>query len=639
MAESADASSRDDSTPGRAFFLSLAALVCAHLALLLHFAPLRVLLGREPVSTVDYALHVYQVDRARIAFAEHGALWSYDPFVLAGQPAGVVEDLTSKGTELFVIGLSALGVPWGLAFNLFILLVHLAMPLSAWLVGALLRLTRWQTLVLHGLWVWLWFFDSFMHWSWWIGMITWSFASYAIVVFVALLWRALSDQKLRHLAWLCVLTPVLAIVHPFAGITLLPVCLALVVVHARQLHWRSMLWLGAAVALGAATALVWAPVTSRFGHYVGDVDTFFNATLSFIVYDSFDLLKDGRQTGGPMRTAVRTLCFIAAAIGLLRWKRQKDPRFFPLAWLVGACLVLAYGSAYFWLGRQTQPYRHIGPGMYAAAVPAAVLLWQVLSPRAVRGYPPGAQLALLFVSLLAIPRLVRTVLHYVPELLPTQVERSNFDLLSSPLVGLNEPKPVTMRHHGGLPEQEAVRDFLRAAHQGRGRVVTNDWVLGEYLVVAANVPVLGGITERNVPHVDAHLFRREKEGNIGQQALRDYFRDYAVGFVILGGDHGPVDARRDLLEPVKNVMGYRVYRTREEPSYFAQGAGRVREQRVNHIFLQDVTGPSVVLRFHFMESLACRPDCKIERAEIPGDRVGFIRVDRPPTSFEIYNAY
>ncbi|HMR78364.1 MAG TPA: hypothetical protein PKD61_24825, partial [Polyangiaceae bacterium] len=153
------------------------------------------------------------------------------------------------------------------------------------------------------------------------------------------------------------------------------------------------------------------------------------------------------------------------------------------------------------------------------------------------------------------------------------------------------------------------------------------------------IPVLGGIRERNVPHVDAHLFRREKEGNIGQQALRDYFRDYAVGFVILGGDHGPVDARRDLLEPVKNVMGYRVYRTREEPSYFAQGAGRVREQRVNHIFLQDVTGPSVVLRFHFMESLACRPDCKIERAEIPGDRVGFIRVDRPPTSFEIYNAY
>ncbi len=619
--------------------ISLVALICVHLALLLHFAQPSVMLSRQPVVTVDYALHVYQIDRARTSFAEHGKLWSYDPLVLAGQPAGVVEDLTSKGTELFVIALENLGVPWGLGFNLFILLVHLLMPLSAWLVGALLRLSRFQTLMVHGLWLWLWFFDSFMHWSWWIGMITWSFASYSIVVFAALLWRALQEQRLKHLLWLCVLTPTLAIAHPFAGITLLPVSVGLVLLHRRCLSPKSFGLLLAAALLGAATALVWAPVTSRFSHYVGDVDTFFNATLSFLLYDSFDLLKDGRQTGGPMRAAVRTLCFVAALVALIGWRRKKDPRFYPFALLIGSALVLAYGSAYFWTGRQTQPYRHIGPGMMAAAVPAGVLLWRVFSPRALRGYPAAARIGLLLVAVLALPRLVRTVLHYVPALLPKQVERSNLDLLSSPLVGLNEPKPVVMRHHGALPEQRAVRDWLVENHQGRGRVVTNDWVLGEYLVVAANVPVLGGITERNVPHVDAHLFRREEEGNIGAAAMRDYFRDYAVGFVILGGDHGPVDARRDLLEPVKNVRGYRVYRTREQPSYFATGAGQVREQRVNHIGLDGVSGSSVVLRFHYMETLRCRPNCELKREEVPGDRVGFIRVDGPPPEFEIYNAY
>ncbi|MEZ4225338.1 MAG: hypothetical protein R3B13_30585 [Polyangiaceae bacterium] len=639
MAESADSEGSERGRGTRGFALALGALVAAHLALLAHFAPPSVLFSREPVVTVDYALHVYQVDRARQAFAEHHALWAWDPFVLAGQPAGVVEDLTSKGTELFVLALQGLGVPWGIAFNLFILLVHLLMPLTAWAVGRLMKLSRFEALVLYGAWVWLWFFDSFLHWSWWIGMITWSFASYAIVLFVALLWRALRDPPLYYLVALGVLTPVLAIVHPFAGITLLPVALALVVQRRKALDRTRVLGLLLVALAAAATALIWAPVTLRFKHYVGDVDTFFNATLSFLFYDSFDLLKDGRQTGGPMRAAVRTLCFVAAAIGLVQWRRDKDERFWPMAWLTGSALLMAYATAYSWTGRQTQPYRHIGPAMLAAAVPAAVVLWRVFRPRQVRGYPASAQIALLLLAVIGVPRLVRTVLHYVPELLPEQVERSKLDLLSSPLVGLNEPKPVPMRHHGALPEQRAVRDWLVENHRGRGRVVTNDWVLGEYLVVAAGVPVLGGITERNVPHVDAHLFRREREGNLGPEGLRDYFRTYAVGFVVLGGDYGPVDARRELLEPVVNLKGYRVYRTREEPNYFAEGSGVVREQRVNHLFVDAASGSSVMLRFHYMESLRCRPDCTVLRAEVPGDRVGFLRIEHPPASFEIYNDY
>lgn len=621
------------------FGVALLSLIALHLGLLLYFAPPATLLSKQPVMTVDYALHVYQVDRAWTAFNEHGALWAWDPLALAGQPAGVVEDLTSKGTELFVIGLGRLGVSRAFAFNLFILLVHLGLPLTAWLVGRLLSLGRWETLVLHGLWLCLWFFDSFMHWSWWIGMITWCFASYGAVLLIALLYRCLEAPTLGRFAWLALLAAVLSLVHPFVVLSLAIPCVALYARSFRGMSGKAHAMLGGAALVAASTALIWIFPFLRFKHYVGDVDTFFNATASFAFFDAFDLLKDGRQTGGPVRTMFRMLCFAAGGVMLVRWHRAGDRRALGLSSLVLSALVLAYGSAYFWLGRQTQPYRHIGPAMFAAAVPAAVLLREVLSPSALRSYPRGAQLALMFCAVLLVPRAARTALQYMPTLLPQQVERSKLDFLSSPLVGLNEPKPLVMRHEGPLPQQQAVRSWLLKHHAGGGRVVVNDWVLGEYLAASTNVPILGGIVERNVPHVDAHLFRREPDGNLPPAELAAYFDTYAVEYVVLAGGHLPLDERRELLRPTAAVSGYRIYRTVKAPNYFERGAGKVRSQAVNKLELSEVKGDVAVLRFHWMETLRCRPECSVEREPNTLDRVGFIRVNNPPPAFEIYNGY
>lgn len=627
-------------TSHRAFWVAFAVVVCAHLLLLGYFAPPSVMFSKQPVLTIDYALHVYQVDRAAIAFGEHRALWGWDPLMLAGQPAGVVEDLTSKGTELFVIGLGALGVHRGFGFNLFILLVHLGLPVSAWLTGRLLRLGRWPTLTLHALWVLLWFFDSFMHWSWWIGMISWSFASYGSVLLVALLYRTLEEPSLTRFVWLTLLAAALALIHPFVVLTLAAPSVALYVRAARAgLPPKAHAGLALAALIAASTCLVWIGPFLRFKHYVGDVDTFFNATFSFLFFDTFDLLRDGRQTGGPVRTLTRTVCFVAAAVLLVRWHRAADRRALGLSVLIGSAVILAYGSAYLWLGRQTQPYRHIGPAMLAAAVPAAVLLCEVLSPRAIKSYPKGAQVALLLLAVAALPRLARTALHYIPDALPRQVERSKLDFLSSPLVGLNEPKPYPMRHHGALPQQQAMREWLGQHHQQGGRVVVNDWVLGEYLAAAARVPILGGIVERPLPHTDAHLFRREPDGRLPRAELALYFEDYAVEYVVLAGGHLPLDHERELLSPVAVVEGYRVYRVRQPSSYFAEGSGRVTVQAMNRIELADVTGSSVVLRFHYLETLRCRPDCEVKREPAPRSRVGFLRVDNPPPRFEIYNGY
>ena len=621
------------------FPLSLAATLALHFALTAYFAPPRTLLSKDPVQTIDYALHAYQVDRALAAHRQAGALWAWDPLLLAGQPAGVTEDLTSKGTELFVIGMAALGLHPGFAFNLFILLVLLAVPAAAWASARLFGLDRNQALVVVLLWELLWFFDSFLHWSWWIGMITWSFVCFACVLFVAMLHRALESRQLR---WFVALVPfafVLTLVHPFAALTVCVPCLALYVRSARTLGGRHHALVASIAIAGAASVLVWIGPFLRFKHYVGDADTFFNAKLSYLFFDAFDLLKDGRQTGGPIRTMVRMLCFAGAALCFWRWHKERDRRLLPLALLVLWPLFLAYVSGYSWLGRQTQPYRQVGPAMLAAAVPAALLLSELLAPAALRALPRGAKLLGILALVLVMPRFVRTVLHYIPDLLPEQVKRSKLDFLTSPLVGLNEPPPLPLRLHGAPDAHQKVRRWFETHHRGRGRIVVSEWVLGEYLVTSTNLPILGGLVERNVPHVDAHLFRRHPDGDLPGDALRKYLDDYAAGWVVTFGDFGPLDHRRDLLEPAEKVEGYRIYRTRREPSYFQTGSGRVEVQKVNLVGVSDAVGSEVVIRFHWMETLRCRPGCRVERQDVAGDRVGFVRVPNPPPRFEIYNAY
>ncbi len=618
-------------------------MVALHLVLLLYFAPPQVMLSKQPVLMADYALHTYQIERAREAFKGWGALWGYDPQQLAGQPAGVVEDLTSKGTELFVIGAGRLGIDPVLAFNLFILLVHLSVPFAAYGAARLFKLGKGESVTVALLWVLMWFFDSFMHWCWWVGMITWSVACLLCVLLVGLLWRALEEQRVVWLLLVGLVAAAITLIHPFGVFAVLVPVVALYARAFKNLTRRThaLLWLGAVAA--ASTTLVWIHPTWYYRHYIGDVDVFFRPRLPYVLYDALDLMKDARNTGAPVRTLFRTLCFVAGGVGLWRWRKAGDRRTLALASFVVADVLVAYLSGYVWAARQTQPYRQIGPAMLAAAIPAAVVLRESLALSTLRQFGKSARLVLALALVLIVPRVARTALYFIPDLLPHIKINGKDDWFTSSLVGVNEPYPVPRRHEGPPPRYVAVRDWLAQHAANDGRVVVLEWPLGEYLAASTRLPILGGIRERNVPHVDANLFRIAPTGVMPGDALRQYFVRYAVGYVVMAGDYGPLDYRRDLLEPAKSIQGTRIYKTRIKPDYFLRGSGRIASQHLNSIHVVDARpDPSthdVVVRFHWMEPLRCRPDCKVERFRVDHDRVGFIRIPDPPPGFEIYNAY
>ena len=633
--------------PARA---TLAAALALHLALLLYFAPPSVMLSDEPVSTIDYALHQYQADRARRAFEGWGRLWAYDPQVLAGQPAGALEDLTSKGLELWVIALSSAGVQPGLAFNLFILVVHLLVPLWAWLAAWLFGLRPMQRAVAVLLWSLVWFFDSFTHWLWYCGMISWAAASCLAVVLVALVYRTVERGPAWLWAAVAPLAALLVTVHPFGAVAAVPACALIYLRRVRRLRWPHHLGLVATLALPVAVSSIWISTALQFWHYVDDLVSFLVPPLSAVLWDYLDVLMNPWDTGlTPVRTLFRVLCLAGAAVAFWRWRKERDPRLLPLGLMVGGLWLLAHAGGLLAATSKIQPYRQIVPATLAAALPAAVLLADLLRRDRLRQLGSTARVLLLLLLLLLAPRVARTVLVNMPDPLPGPHRALPGATVDQPkqenLSGLFALPVAPSSHPPTSPGFRQVRDWLAKNHRGRGRVVVHDWVLGEYLAWSTRVPILGGLEQRALHHGDAHLFRLHPHGELEGQRLRKYFERYAVGFVIV---RAPVLAaaslpklewRKDLLHFVAQVGGQRIYLTKLRPDLVARGRGKVVSQGLNSIKVEAAGGDAVVLRFHWMEGLRCRPGCRVERQRVPEDRVGFIRVPSPPPRFEIYNSY
>lgn len=629
------------SAPERHARVVLGATGIVHLALLSYFLPKGILFSGAPIHEYDYALHAYQVDRAATALRQSGHFWSYDPFVLAGQPANVVEDATNRMLELFVIAATHAGANRWTAFNLYVLLVHVSVPFAAWAAARLFGSSRLSSALTASFWVLLWHFDSFLHWCWYIGMIAWGAASMLAVLVVGLMYRALRDRRRRHYAGLAALAAFTTLLHPFSVLTLVAPLGALYRRAFARLSRAEHGWLVFGTALAASTALVWAGPIIHFRRSFSDVDAFLWPTLRYVLLDWFDFLSDALMTGEPVRTAFRVLAFVMAGVAFVRLRRENDDRVLPLATLVLVSVALAYLSGYSNVLRQTQPYRNVGPAALAAALAAATELPNLFAGSAPPGRSRDARAVFVLGAAAVVPGLLKTCLGYMPTLVPDRfIPRSALRQGPLPGVSNDEYPPIVHGYSRAPPEYEAIARHLDATLGQRGRVVVYHWVLGEYLATFSSVPVIGGIPQRNVPQALSHPLRYDfRPAREGEDPVRRYLEKYAVGAVVTTGERTPIEERVDLLELDRTFGDHRVYRVRAEPSYFERGSGSIVRQALNVVSVRNAAGPEVVLRFHFWETLRCKPDCRLERADVDRDPAGFIRIRNPPPAFDIENRY
>ncbi len=245
-------------------------------------------------------------------------------------------------------------------------------------------------------------------------------------------------------------------------------------------------------------------------------------------------------------------------------------------------------------------------------------------------------------SLIAVQKLARDVLYFLPDLIPGHTRPLP---APGPEVGGGRGfgtfawnKPLAFRHE---PMDEAVHRALadiRRGDDGKGRILVEWWPLGQRMAWATNSQIIGGFRDINLAHSDANLFRKHPDGAFPDpDELARYFERYNIQWVIVGNPKPKLEDRKDVLQYVVTGIGQRVYRTRTKLSWFMDGSPGDVKAEVDLLTITGSRGGDLVLKYHFMETLECRPGCEVYRAEIPGDRVGFIGLRNAPADFQIVN--
>ncbi len=89
------------------------------------------------------------------------------------------------------------------------------------------------------------------------------------------------------------------------------------------------------------------------------------------------------------------------------------------------------------------------------------------------------------------------------------------------------------------------------------------------------------------------------------------------------------------VEEVARKNEFRIYRVRQVASFFLKGQGKVRNREHNRLVVTDVTGDSIVLKYHFYEKLVIEPQAKMYPVTTELDPIPFIGIDAPPQEFTI----
>jgi len=612
--------------------------VLLHLILTAHSELYSPMWSDQPMSSVDFDTHSAQVQRVAEALDTWGKHWAYDPQLLAGFPEGTVFDTENKGWELWCFGLWKLGIPLPIAFNLFVLFVHLIVPWTVYVSARLFRLKSWEGLLAATLCLGLWFFDGQQRWSWFGGAVSFAFVAAAFVLPIALFYAHLHSNRKWLLVPLAVVMSIGHLIHPSTFVLLVVPMASMYIKHFRRLTWKQHASIASVAIVVIGSNAWWLYTAFRFVHYVTDHQPFFVGKITDIFVDAAGLVNDVYRTGLiGNRTGFRFLACIAAIMTLVLWRKDRDDRFLPLALGIGFLLAMAYLGGYFWVFRQIQQYRSATAAAFLACIPAAAFVGELHRRRTLHQLPKLAWAPFGLCAFMGASYLAHDVMYFFPRLIPKVPPLRTGE--NVPMSAFGFPPHGDYRH---FPPDRFIletADWVNANNDGQGRFLVESWSIGEFLLSRTKAQILGGFRERNLDHNAANLFRHSPKGDLPQEDLEKYLTQYAVQWIIVTSLIPTLESS-PLLEFKHRIGPHRIYKTQIPVSLVHEGTGNVKAS-LNRI---DVTesdpNQNVVLRYHWLETLVCEPDCKVERAHLDDNLVGFIRIPaKHPESFSIINRY
>ncbi|HLF28100.1 MAG TPA: hypothetical protein VJG32_17350 [Anaerolineae bacterium] len=620
-------------------------LLALHAAGILYYFPPDEVFGNPPIARTDYATHFYQAATVTRFLRETGHAWGYDPYLLAGYPLGSVFELNNAGLAAGTWLLSfVVEVP--MAYNLVILALFAAIPLVVCAAGWLVGLSRGARSLAVLLALGLWYTDPALRLAWSGGTFAFAVASVFALLTLAAFVRYLDSPIRRNWVVLALTAPLTILVAPQIVVVLIaPVLVALLKV-VRRISARPILGLLAVAGIVALVNAFWIEPFLRFADIKTSSDQFLQAGFSNLFGD---VIGAGRIDGGPpCRCGLRWLTLGFAA---WLWRRREGdshpfrgiPAGSPLQsrashapiFFAGAiaALALAYLGSYWQPLADLQPYRFVIPASLLAVLSAAdAAVRAATAPPRLRGMTLGVAVVVIFL----LARTVEGAWYFRPHL----------SRLGQPILPDDD-------RLGGLPaSHKTLLSWIETHTTHNGRLLINDWRAGTVVPYYTGREVIGGPflwTWIQHGHANAGIwdaFGRDLEDYTEaelRQALQTYNVQWVVTYLDFDRSFYTLDnvARRwpDLLQPVDEVAGFRIYRTSWTADSFLVGSGQA-TATYNSIRVHAASPDGVVLKYHWLPTLRSDPPLPLDAYPAPGDSVGFIQVDNGPTrDFTIYNGY
>lgn len=605
-------------------------LVVLHLVGMALFLEWREVMNNPPVADTDYATHwaeVWSVSH----FLDNGRLWGYDPFFMAGHPAGTFFNLDNKLFEIVAFALSRLGLPLPLGYNLALASIMALAPLAIYPAGLLLGLARRQALLSQLAGLGLWYLDPVFRWSWQGS--TLAFASavcLSLLVLAAAVNLTCRERPPAPTAWLFwfVLGPLLFWLH---ALTFALLILPLTLLTLRR--WRGLSW-GRRAPLLLWPLLVllinapWLLTALRFSWMKSSSDQYLQGGLPAL---AADLLGIGRVDGASTVSllGLRWLVLVLGGVGLWRMGRQ-GPAGQALAVGAWAGLVGAYGAVHLPGGGDLQPYRYIeqaalwstlglGPGLRALANTFATRLPQRVWLGSVAA-----------VTLLAVLWVGNAAWRFRP-----------------PQLG----GPGDHRWQGPSATVKEVCKYVKGLPLNRGRLLTDDARLGALLPWCSGVQVIGGpffeiATQYGFTNATIRDFLDVQYEDYTEAAWREALATYKVRWVItheewdFPGWYTLADWLAD--HPHQVIPGprfgpYRLYEVRRA----GVEVGLTIRVEHGHLLITDAPERGFTLPFHWIPYLrAAQPSVRLSPEPIGDDPIPFIHVEPSGnTTISICTAY
>jgi hypothetical protein len=619
------------------FVLAVLVVVSLQVGLFAYFGGAR-LFSDQPHAGLDFDTHITQAYRVIEGLERWKRSWVYDVQLLAGAPNGVIFDADNKGWSLVTYAGKQLGLSPGFSFNLFIIVAHAGVVPLVYAGARLLRVGPWGSLLAAALGVLYWNFDSWTHWCWYVGMVAYALASLVFLLPLGFFYRWSEERKAWHLAATAVSLALAHLVHPYSFFILVFPMTALYLRSASSIGWRGHVGVLGVVACVLAVNAYWLLEAARFWHYILDSSLFATTGPKNVLWDALNVVVEPASTGFiGMRAVYRNLLVLTGFVTIGFWWRRGDPRTLPLGGMLVTLLVFGYVGGVTPLA-QTQPYRNLLPAGFLGCILTGALVEYAVRRQVFARFSRGARWTTRVLLCALALLLAHEAKYYFVESLPKPSMLP--DGAHSPMWSTGYRKHVEYRYEDWHADHIAA--WVREHDDGSGRFLVESWSMGEQLAWKTDAQIMGGFIWRNLQHSWSNFFRRRPQGIASPQEIERYFKDYAIHWVIVfsSKNAAPWWDRVPSLEKVTELGGVRVYRVRNRSRLIVKGPGRVAASTNEiRVFGTDPSRP-VVLRYHWMETLRCIPDCSVERSSLKGDPVGFIRIPAGHArDFVVFNKY